>query len=112
LRRRPSTPVADMMGDDQADEILTRLSREGFGLPYMARSRDYATPAELQAADDEAWRENRKALRQALAGWEDDEEIQASLETAKQTGADRALRLAASRLRDLADEYAQGKRRI
>jgi hypothetical protein len=52
--------------DEQADVVLVALSREGFELPFMAHSRDYATSEELKAADDEAWRENRAALRRAF----------------------------------------------
>lgn len=52
--------------DDQVDAVLVAMSREGFELPFMARSSDYATPAELKRADEEAWQENRTALRTAL----------------------------------------------
>lgn len=52
--------------DEQADALLVALTREAFGLPFMARSADYATPEELRAADAEAWQENLAALRTAL----------------------------------------------
>lgn len=67
--------------DVDLDAILHALNAEGFSLPYMARSRDYLPEdttgwdaarraeaiAALRAADDEAWRQNRDALRRALA---------------------------------------------
>lgn len=52
--------------DEQADNLLRALDREGFGLPYAARSRDYPDDAELRAADERAHRDNREALRRAV----------------------------------------------
>lgn len=70
-----------MSTDDQLDTLLVALAREGFELPYMARSQDYfpegqphpdareqdEAVAALRAADAEADRRNRDALRRALA---------------------------------------------
>lgn len=58
--------TSNSLTDEQADIILVALSREGFELPFMARSRDYETAEALRAADDEAQRENRAALRRAF----------------------------------------------
>ncbi len=72
------------MTDEEIDAVLQALNAEGFALPYSARSSDflpseYPTPsgwseerraqgiAALRAADDQAWRQNRDALRRALA---------------------------------------------
>jgi hypothetical protein len=69
--------------DEEVDRILEALGEEGFTLPYAARSSDYLpseypTPsgwsaearaagiAALRVADDEAWRQNRDALRRAM----------------------------------------------
>jgi hypothetical protein len=63
--------------DEEIDGLLSRLNREGFGLPYMARARDYLDDnkepraeqlAALRAADEQAHQDNRDALRRALAG--------------------------------------------
>jgi hypothetical protein len=62
---------------EQLDALLSALSGEGFGLPYMARSRDYVDPVstgearaaelrELHAADEAAHAENVAALSRAL----------------------------------------------
>jgi len=50
----------------QIDNLLTALSHQGFALPYMASVRDHPNVKDLQAADEEAWEQNRKALREAL----------------------------------------------
>ncbi len=54
------------LNDEQIDRLLMELSREGFDFPHMARTSDYDTVEALRAADDEADRMNREALRTAL----------------------------------------------
>ena len=55
-----------MMSDEEVDLLLINLSREGFGMPYMARADDHLDLAELRAADQEAQQLNRDALRRAF----------------------------------------------
>jgi hypothetical protein len=62
----PGLVEGKMMSDEEVDLLLINLSREGFGMPYMARASDYSDPAELHAADQEAQQLNRDALCRAL----------------------------------------------
>lgn len=50
------------------EALLSALSREGFGLPYMARVADYPDVEDLRQADIESNRGNRAALDRALEG--------------------------------------------
>jgi hypothetical protein len=54
------------LSEQQMDKFLLALSHEGFALPFMARSRDYETPSELHAADEQAWKQNKQALQKAI----------------------------------------------
>jgi hypothetical protein len=51
--------------DKDADEILLALSRNGFGMPFMARISEHGREG-IAAADAKAEEDNRKALREAL----------------------------------------------
>lgn len=71
------------MTDEEVDKLLQALNEEGFALPYSARSSDYLSDpnsssaqdperrareiAALRAADEQAWQQNRDALRRSLA---------------------------------------------
>lgn len=53
--------------NEDADEILSALSRNGFGMPFVARISEHGRDG-IAAADAQAEEDNRKALREALEG--------------------------------------------
>jgi 2-oxo-4-hydroxy-4-carboxy--5-ureidoimidazoline (OHCU) decarboxylase len=53
------------ISDEDADEMLLALSHEGFGLPFMARIAEHGREG-IAAADEKAWEDNRRALRNAI----------------------------------------------
>lgn len=56
-----------MISDEDADEILLALSRNGFGMPFVARISEHGREG-IAAADAQAEVNNRQALRSALEG--------------------------------------------
>jgi hypothetical protein len=54
-----------MISDEDADEILSALSDQGFTMPFMARISEHGREG-IAAADAKAEEDNRLAIRTAL----------------------------------------------